>query len=229
MIVTIHQPDFLPWLGFFDRWNRCDLFIVLDDAQFIRRGWHHRDKVKTQNGTRWLTIPVKKKGQYHQKINEVRIDHQNNWVKKHLGLILHAYGKAPNFKVLMDQVSEIYARNHDFLIDLNVDLLSLCGKLLGITTPMEYASSYCIHSKKNSRIIELLKTVGADAYLTGVGSKAYLDSNQFKNEKIDLVWQEFNHPTYKQMHGSFIKNLSVLDYLMMTTVQSNKRDDHEFP
>ena len=96
MIVTIHQPDFLPWLGFFDRWEKSDLYIVLDDVQFIRRGWQHRDKIKTSQGIKWLTVPVIKKNKYFQKINEVKINNSIDWRKNHLNIIEESYRKADN-------------------------------------------------------------------------------------------------------------------------------------
>jgi len=141
MIVTIHQPDFFPWLGFFDRWQKSDIYIVLDDVQFLRCGWHHRDKIKTQNGVQWLTVPVQKKGRYHQTIKEVKINNQENWNQKHLKTIQTAYKKAPNFDLVFGKLSEIYNREYDLLIEFNMDLLRLCSKLLGINTPLVFASA----------------------------------------------------------------------------------------
>ena len=91
MIVAIHQPDFLPWLGFFDRWQKSDLHIVLDDVQFLRRGWHNRDKVKVPGGVAWLTVPILKKGRYGQPLQETLIDNSRPWRRKHLGMIRDSY------------------------------------------------------------------------------------------------------------------------------------------
>ena len=110
MIVTIHQPDFMPWLGFFDRWARSDLYIALDDVQFLRRGWHHRDKIKTLQGVQWLTVPVEKKGKYTQKINEVKIAYETDWRKDHLKTIELNYKKAPNFSNIYKKIRDIYSR-----------------------------------------------------------------------------------------------------------------------
>lgn len=160
MIVTIHQPDFLPWLGFFDRWGKSDLYIVLDDVQFIRRGWHHRDKIKTQNGIKWLTVPVQKKGRYHQTIKEVKIDHQENWSQKHLKTIQMAYKKATHFDLVFGKLSEIYNREYDLLIAFNMDLLRLCSKMLGINTPLVFASDFNIKSTDSRRLVDLVQSVG---------------------------------------------------------------------
>ena len=108
MIITIHQPDFIPWLGFFHRWAVSDLYIVLDDVQFLRRGWHHRDRIKTASGECWLTIPVRKKGRYLQQIRQVELDNDQIWRQKHLRTIEVAYKKAPNFDHCYVALKEIY-------------------------------------------------------------------------------------------------------------------------
>jgi|TARA_Y100000294_G_scaffold36261_1_gene31746 hypothetical protein len=215
MIVTIHQPDFLPWLGFFDRWKKSDLYIVLDDVQFIRRGWHHRDKIKTQNKIKWLTVPVQKKGRYHQAIKEVKIDQQENWNQKHLKTIQTAYKKAPNFDFVFGKLSEIYNREYNLLIEFNMDLLRLCSKMLDIDTPLVFASDFNVKSTGGQKLVDLVQSVGGKEYLTGSGSRDYLDEELFKKVGISVRWQEFEHPVYKQLYGSFEKMLSVLDFLMM--------------
>tara|TARA_B100000315_G_scaffold156179_1_gene144737 strand:+ start:1773 stop:2483 length:711 start_codon:yes stop_codon:yes gene_type:complete len=217
VIVTIHQPDFLPWLGFFDRWEKSDLYIVLDDVQFIRRGWHHRDKIKTQNGIEWLTVPVQKKGRYYQTINEVRINNEENWRHKHLETIQAAYRKATNFDLVYGRLSEIYNRNHDLLISFNMNLLSLCSKMLGMNTPVVFASEFNVKSTGSQRLVDLVKSVGGEEYLTGTGSRDYLDEELFRKAGIGVCWQEFDHPVYKQLHGGFEKRLSALDFLMIAT------------
>ena len=215
MIVTIHQPDFLPWLGFFERWLKSDVYIALDDVQFLRRGWHHRDKIISRDGSLWLTVPVLKKGNYFRKINEVVIDNKQNWRKKHLNSIYHSYRKAPNLEYIFGTIEEIYGRNHSMLIDLNFDLLKFCAAQLGIKTQLKMASDFGVKTKGTQRLIDLVKSVGGTTYLTGTGSKAYLDEDLFREHEIELRWQEFRHPIYQQLNSGFVENLSGLDYLMM--------------
>lgn len=215
MIVTIHQPDFLPWLGFFDRWKKSDIYVVLDDVQFLRRGWHHRDKIKTANGSIWLTVPVLKKGKYDQLIRDVRIDNSTNWCQDHLRAIEFNYKKAPNFGYCFKKMIEIYNRKHPFLIDLNMELLNFLASELAITTPTVFASEFNIKSKSTQRLLELVKSVNGSIYLTGMGSKDYLDESLFRKENIQVMWQEYTHTVYTQLHGKFIPMLSSLDYLMM--------------
>ena len=216
MVVTIHQPDFLPWLGFFKRWKQSDIYIVLDDVQFIRRGWHHRDKIKTVHGAEWLTVPVKKRSRYHQKISEVEIDYHENWQQSHFGIVKAAYSKAKNFNLVFDVLTNIYSKNHRFLIDLNMDFLKFCAAQLGIDTPVLKASTYSTKETKSRKLLELVNAVGGSVYLTGIGSMDYLDEKIFSEAGVEVKWQEYEHPIYPQLHGKFEKTLSVLDYLMVS-------------
>ena len=215
MLVTIHQPDFLPWLGFFDRWERSDLYIVLDDVQFLRRGWHHRDRIKTRDGSAWLTVPVVKKGKYNQLIKDVAIDNSAGWRKKHLGAIEANYKKAPNFDYCYEGIKKIYDVGHTLLIDLNMDLLKFAADRLGITTPVTFSSDYAIAAAAGEKLLGLVKAAGGTEYLTGTGSRDYLDEEFFKREGIKVCWQDFGHPEYAQLYGEFVPALSALDYLMM--------------
>jgi len=213
-VITIHQPDFLPWLGFFHRWAISDLFIMLDDVQFARRGWHHRDKIKTAHGVKWLTVPVKAKGRYSQQIREVEIDNDQDWQCKHLNIIYSNYREAPVFDMLYDQIEAIYYKKHNYLIDFNIHFLRFVASKLGITTPIDSASNYNVKSTSTQRLVDLVRSVGGTDYLTGLGSKDYLDESLFSRDNINVKWQKYQHPMYKQLHGDFIPMLSSLDFLM---------------
>jgi hypothetical protein len=214
VIVAIHQPDFLPWLGFFDRWQRSDLHIILDDAQFLRRGWHHRDRIKVAGGTSWLTVPVVNKGRYGQLLCETQIDNSRPWRRKHLGLIRESYRRSPNFKSIYPGLEAIYCEEHATLVGFNLHLLAWAGACLGIQTPIVLASHLQVASRKTQRLVDLCAKVGSDTYLSGIGAKAYLDEALFAGSGIRVLWQEFQHPRYPQLHGPFEPNLSALDYLM---------------
>jgi hypothetical protein len=145
----------------------------------------------------------------------VKIDHQENWSQKHLKTIQMAYKKAPNFDLVFGKLSEIYSRKYDLFIEFNMDLLTLCSKMLGIDTPLVFASDFNVKSTGGQRLVDLVQSVGGKEYLTGSGSRDYLDEELFKKVGIGVRWQEFEHPVYKQLYGSFEKMLSVLDFLMM--------------
>ena len=215
MIITIHQPDFMPWLGFFERWRSSDLYLILDDVQFLKRGWHNRDRIKGPNGIHWLTVPVKSKGLYNQKINEVLIDYQNNWIYKHLKSIEKAYQKSVNFKSLYSEIEEIYNLKYERLIDLNIELLKLFSMKLNINTPFKFSSEFNVKKTKSERLVEFIKKNDGSTYLTGEGSREYLDVQCFKEKEIDVMWQDFKVFDYKKTYKHFEKNLSVLDFLMM--------------
>ena len=217
MIVTVHQPDFLPWLGFFDRWQKSDLFIILDDVQFIRRGWQHRDKIKTPQGIKWLTVPVIKKGRYLQEIRDVEINNQEDWTSRLLNTIQVAYSKAPNFNFVFDNIQDILFRKHKLLIDLNMELLKYCSNMLEINTPIKYSSSFSTTSKGTDRLVELVQSSTGNIYLSGLGAKDYLNEEAFSKENIEVVWQKFYHPIYRQLYGKFDEMLSVIDFLMMVS------------
>lgn len=222
MIVTIHQPDFLPWLGFFERWRISNLYIVLDDVQFLRRGWHHRDKIKTPQGIRWLTVPVKKSGRFAQLIKDVEIDYQNDWIDRHLNCIRESYSKASNYRFIYPKIKDIYGRRFKMLLDLNMSLLRFASGCLGINTPFVSASGFDIKDTGNERLIGLLQAVKGDIYLTGTGAADYLEPNKFTAAGIEVRWQKFDHPVYQQLHGNFKEGLSVLDFLMMSSAISSQ-------
>ncbi len=215
MIVTIHQPDFLPWRGFFDRLRQADLFVVLDDVQFLRRGWHHRDRVKTQKGSVWLTVPTLRKGMFHQLIRDVRIDNSSDWRRKHLGVIRASYAKAPFFKQIFAGFETVYGRGHEFLIDLCMDLIYWAMTWLDIETECVFASDLNAPGASTQRLVNICAGVGADTYLTGTGSRNYLDESLFKTAGMAVRWQQLEMQPYPQLHGAYEPDLSIFDYLMM--------------
>lgn len=212
--VTIHQPDFIPWLGFFDRWEKSDLFIILDDVQFIRRGWQHRDRIKTRDGIVWLTVPVIKKGRYNQLINEVEINNGINWKDKHLRTIECCFSGCVNFCDVYEKLRKVYENDYELLFDFNVDLLKVLAGILEIKTPIAHSSQFDLSSSSSQRLLELLTLEHATDYLTGAGSKEYFDEDLFRNNDINVIWQDFKHPVYEQPYGEFVPNLSAIDYLM---------------
>ena len=212
--VCIHQPDFLPWLGFFQRLNSCDIFIVLDTVQFIRRGWQHRDKIKTAAGAAWLTVPVHKKGRYDQLIRDVEIQDGPEWQDNHLKTLQAAYGKSPYFDPLRAAITDIYARDHRLLMALNMDFISYVCAYLGIKVTIRKASDLGVEGKSTELLVGLTQAVDGDVYLTGQGSRDYLDESLFESAGIRVEWQNFSHPVYLQQHGDFIPNLSAIDALM---------------
>jgi hypothetical protein len=211
--VCVHQPDFLPWLGFFHRLKNCDVFVVLDNVQFIRRGWQHRDKIKTARGPQWLTVPVKKKGRFDQLIREVEIDDSTDWRGNHMKTLESAYGRAPHFTDVFPAVRGIYAKRHSHLMDLNMDFIRFFCEAFGIDVDTRFASGMDVAGNKSELLAGLTVEAGGQAYLTGTGSRDYLDEGVFESAGIRVRWQEFKHPEYPQLHGNFAPALSAIDAL----------------
>jgi hypothetical protein len=211
--VCIHQPDFAPWLGFFERLLHTDVFVILDDVQFVRRGWHHRDRIKTPQGVQWLTLPVIKKGHYDQLIRDTQLDVDSGFTDKHLRTLEMAYGKRPGFDTVFPVVEEIYRRQPRLMIDLNLPLLEAMMAAFGLEKRMVMASSLNIASSSTERLVDIVRAVGGTDYLSGTGARAYLDEQLFAAAGIGVQWQRFDHPTYPQPWGDFEPGLSGLDCL----------------
>lgn len=218
--VVIHQPDFIPYLGFFHRLLYADLFVILDDVQFLRRGWHHRDKIKTVNGDSWITVEVKKAHQ-QTKINQMLLN-QSDWKQQHLKMLIYSYKKAKYFNEIYPFVEQCYAQNNDRLMDFNMTLIQMMMKLLDINVGIKYSSEYNLATTSNELLVDILRKVSATHYLSGIGAKDYFKSNPFDEAGISVVWQDFKHPIYPQLHGEFIPYLSTLDMLFNCGIEKSR-------
>lgn len=215
--AAIHQPNFLPWIGFFYKWIKSDILVLLDDVQFIRRGYTNRVKIKGQEGERWLTVPVIKKGKYYQNINEVEIDKDPARKKKIPGTIRTFYGKAPYFNDYYPGLESILEKDFTYLAEFNIELLTWLARQLGITTKMARASQMPgIEGQSTQRLVSICKAVGAERYLSGFGGQKYQEEEIFRETNIELLVYDFAHPVYPQMWGEFLPGLSVLDLLFNT-------------
>jgi hypothetical protein len=212
-IVVIHQPDFLPYLGFYQKLIKSDEYIILDHVQFIKRGWHNRDLIKTSNGKQWLTVPVITKGKLKQSLNDTQIDNSQDWRRRHINAMQRNYAKAPFFKDFFDEIKEIYDEKHDLLIELNIDFIKYFLAKFNIKIQMDLSSKMDPQGTKNELLVDLSKKRGATFYLTGTGSNDYLDENLFKKNGIRVVRCKFEPKAYPQLFGDFIPNLSALDFL----------------
>lgn len=210
--ICIHQPDFVPYLGFFQRLLISQHFILLDDVQFIRRGWQHRDRIKGRNGPIWLTLALRK-GDYHQLINEVELSSDPSWIVANLNLLRECYGKAKYFAEVFPRVEAIYYTGHRRLIDFNCALLGLAMEYFDISVSISLASEYGVDTKSSARLLDLVRCRQGDTYLTGTGSRDYLDEEMFKEAGVRVMWQDFRHPVYPQLYGDFEPMLSCLDLL----------------
>lgn len=212
MIVSVHQPQFVPWLGYFDKIRRSDCFVVLDTVQFKKNEFQNRNRIKTNQGTLWLTVPVSYR--FPMRIDEVGVNNQSNWRRKHVQTLTASYGKAPHFDDTMAGLSTIYDRAWDRLTDLNTACVLELIKSLEIDTPVKYARDFDLPEDPTGRLVELCRELGGTTYLSGSGGRDYLDTAPFEAAGIDVVFQSYDHPTYPQLHGDFEPYLSIVDLLM---------------
>lgn len=219
--VVIHQPDFIPYLGFFHRLLYADLFVVLDDVQFLKRAWHHRDKIKTKDGEKWLTIGVEKAPQ-KTKINDIDLN-SLNWQEQHLNIIKQSYLKTSFFDEIYPFIEILYSKKYTKMIDFNLDAISLLLMLFDIDIQIDYSSNYNLQTKSNQLLADILKKVNATHYLSGIGAKDYFDPKPFDDFNIKVIWQTFKHPVYPQLHGEFIPYLSSIDLLFNCGITRSKQ------
>jgi len=213
--VVIHQPDFLPYLGFFHRFLQADLYVALDHVQFVNgssRAWTHRDKIKTATGEKWLTVSVKKAVR-ETPINRIELSGDMNWRENNLRLLRENYRLAPFYGEMMPELEALYARPFHLLRDFNMASIELLMRLLDIHIPWVWSSSLKPIGAKNELLVDLLRKVSATHYISGTGARAYFEPSPFQEAGIDVIWQEFNHPVYQQQHGEFRPYLSTVDVL----------------
>lgn len=212
--IAIMQPTYLPWLGYFDLMDRVDYFVFLDSVQFSKRSWQQRNRIKTSKGELILTVPVLAKGKYKQKINQVRINQSEDFVNKHLKALEYNYSKARLFKKYFSHILEILEKKHAFLADLNIDLILWLKKTIGIKTRLIRSSSLKVKGRAAELLVNICKALETRHYLSPVGAKTYIKDGQiFKKNSIQLSYQQYKHPVYKQLFGKFADHLSVIDLL----------------
>jgi hypothetical protein len=217
MIISVHQPQYIPWLGYFDKIARSDAFVYLDKVQYKPREFQNRNRIRTRDGSMWLTVPVVCKGKSRQSISEAAIDNEFGWQKQHLNSLKSWYGHARYFDSHLAFFEGIYSRDWGKLADLNIHIIDYLLKALGISTPIYYESGLGTEKMATDRIIELCRKLKADVYLSGSGGKNYLEEEKFPAAGIRLEYQHFTHPVYTQQFMSsekdFIPYMSIIDLL----------------
>ncbi len=215
--AAIHQPNFLPWIGYFHKISLVNDFVFFDDVQFPRgKTFGNRVKIKTNNGELWLTVPVLSKGEFPD-FNAILINNTVPWQRKILKTIELAYYRAKYFEKFHESFSEVFLRPYERLIDLNVNLIEYLITQLGINVTLHLSSEIVKGQTTNAedRIFSILKSLNVTGYVTGsgAGSVRYIDEERFRNENIEIEWQKYKSPTYPQLWGPFIPDLSIIDLL----------------
>ncbi len=214
-IITIHQPNYIPWLGFFHKLLISDIYVAFDDVQFEKNSFNNRNKIKTSSGDCWLTIPVITKGKSKETlINNAQIDNNQKWAKKHLKTIQINYSKSEFYEDYILFFEETYNKKWDMLSDLNVHILRWLLREFEIETKFILSSKTKDKTgKKDKLVLDICKKLDADIYVSGALGKGYLNVDEFKKEKIDVYFQDYNHPKYSQLWGDFKPYMSIIDLL----------------
>ena len=217
MKVAIHQPHYLPWLGYFAKWAAADRFIFLDTVQYEKNGWQNRNRVKMAAGPRWLTVPIH--ARLGTPMREVTIDTAQPWRERHLRAIEQAYAKAPELGRYRDALAAFYRQDWDRLAPLAMASSRWLAGALGVATPAVLASELVVEGTgaaddATARLVALCRAVGADTYLAGQDGARYMDTQRFVAAGIAVQAQRYEHPVYGQLHGEFAPFLSALDLLL---------------
>jgi hypothetical protein len=215
--VAIVQSCYVPWKGYFDLIGAVDEFVLFDDRQFTRRDWRNRNRIKTRQGTQWLTIPVKVKGKYLQRIDETETEGVE-WRERHLRTITHAYAGAPHLRAYLPLLEELYLGSDETRLSLvNRRFLEALSAELGIETRLTWSTDYAVAGDRTSRLVKLCLAAGADRYVSGPRARAYLDESLFAAAGIDVVYADYaGYPEYPQPHPPFEHEVSILDLLLCT-------------
>jgi hypothetical protein len=212
MILAAHQPQYLPWLGYLDKIDRADVFVLLDRVQFKKNEWQNRNRVKQAGGWHWLTVPVRHR--FPQRIDEVAIA-DPRWRRKHRRSLEVAYGQTAYFATEFATLDDVYGKDWNDLLSINVKTVRLIAQRFGIETPILLGSEFENLSEHHAdeRLISLCRLLEADTYLAGAGGRDYMDLSRWRRADIRVVFQDFHHPVYPQLHGPFMPGLSAVDLL----------------
>lgn len=217
--IAVLQSNYIPWKGVFDLINSVDEFVIYDDVQYTHQDWRNRNKIKTNNGTSWLIIPVKKAEHGLQKINDTQVV-DNRWVIKHWKSIQNYYRKTPYYSLYSDILYDVYKKclTETYLSSINYVFLQTIIKILGIKTKISWSMDYKLESKgKNERLIELCKKAGANTYFSGPAAKNYIDLSTWDKNSIDVKFISYEgYPEYPQLFGDFEHYVSIIDLLFNT-------------
>ncbi len=209
--VAIHQPNYLPWVGYFHKIHKSDIFVFLNHVEYTSGDWIHRNRVKTPDGWSWLSVPVRGSS---QPINETEINHGQEWCSDHRQTVRHMYAKADHFDEFFPVLDATYDREWEYLDALNVHLVEAICDHVGLETDFVRSSTLDVEGEDSELLAAICDRLDADVYFSGQGGKEYVDEQDFEEAGIDLRFQSFEHPTYEQRFEGFVPKLSVVDMLL---------------
>lgn len=213
--VVITQSNYVPWRGYFRTMGDVDVFVLYDEVQYTRRDWRNRNRIMTDDGAAWLTIPVRVGGRFEQRIDETLVA-DPEWRRSHWSRLRQVYRDAPGFVAHGDEVEHFYSSiETDRLSEINRAALEMVRGLFGITTPMRSSTEFPRSSDdRTDRLVEICRALAATTYVSGPAAQAYLDVSRFRAAGIDVEWADYDGlPEYSQPGDTFEPHVSVLDAL----------------
>ena len=218
MIVSVHQPHYLPWSGYFDKIDTADVFVLLDTVQYEKNGWQNRNRIRTADGWTWLTVPVKR--EFGAAIADTGIADDHRWRHRHLQALTTNYSGTPGFEPHLPFYRDCYSRKWDNLAALNREMLDYFMQALGIETEIVTASSLgALPDEPNIRLASIVSRLGGDIYLAGSGCGDYFQEEPFTAASIRVVFQDYHEQPYRQRFEGYVPGMSVVD------VMCNRGDD----
>jgi WbqC-like protein family len=221
--VAVIQSNYVPWKGYFDIVNLVDEFVIYDSVQYTRRDWRNRNRIKTPQGLRWLTIPVEVKGNYLQRIAESRIS-DRGWARRHWRTLSHNYARAPFFHEYRPWLEELYLGCDDLLLSVvNERFIRAICELLGITTTISSSPVAEPGGDKSERLVEICKRAQATEYVSGPAARSYLDEQCFARAGIAVTYVDYSgYPEYPQLFPPFEHEVTVLDLILNTGPEARR-------
>lgn len=213
MILTAHQPVYLPWLGLFHKIALCDTYVFLDTVKYLKQDWNNRNKIKGAGGAMWLTVPVAAGGTDNILLPDVRISDEHNWRLKHWRSIKSCYGRAPYFDQYAPFLEKVYRRKWAYLNELNEHMLLWFLEVLGIRVRFLRASELHLEGTKSDLVLDMCRKLGATCYIFGALGRDYAQVADFQRAGVNVIFQDYRHPEYPQLHGGFTAHLSIIDLL----------------
>jgi hypothetical protein len=213
LILTAHQPSYLPWLGLMHKIACSDMFVLLDEVQYVPQDWISRNQIKSQDGPLRLTVPVFTRGHLNRKISEIEVQNNLPWRRKHWRSIEANYRDAKYFSRYSTFVEELYKSNWSHIAELDASILGWFIEVLGIETTIIKMSDFSFQRRKSELLLEMCLQFGASAFLFGAQGILYANVDDFRKEGIEPIFQNYIHPSYQQLHGDFTPYMSTLDLL----------------
>lgn len=211
-VIALHQPVYLPFAGFFRKMARADAFAFMDFVQLNKRSWQVRNRIKTRDGPLWLTVPVQVKGRYSQLIRDARVA-GDSWRRKHWEAVRHSYRAAPYFDDYAGFFDDVYGREWEWLVELNLHLIDGMRRFLGVETPAVDVKGMSFEGTKTDLVVDICKKLDATAYLSSDGEAAYIEKEKFDAAGLGQSYLGWEPTPYPQLFGEFVPNLSAIDVL----------------